>query len=48
MHSGCKFCAVKTSSTPPPADPFEPLKTAGESHYSHALLLGRHVSAIST
>ncbi len=27
-HSGCKFCAVKTSSTPPPADPFEPLKTA--------------------
>ena len=32
IHSGCKFCAVKTSSTPPPADPFEPLKTAGESH----------------
>lgn len=26
--SGCKFCAVKTSQAPPPADPFEPLKTA--------------------
>eukprot|EP01035_Chromulina_nebulosa_P017913 gene17913-23533_t len=25
---GCKFCAVKTSSKPPPADPFEPFKTA--------------------
>ena len=25
---GCKFCAVKTSSKPPPPDPFEPFKTA--------------------
>jgi lipoic acid synthetase len=25
---GCKFCAVKTSSKPAPADPFEPMKTA--------------------
>jgi len=25
---GCRFCAVKTSSTPPPPDPFEPFKTA--------------------
>jgi lipoyl synthase len=25
---GCKFCAVKTDSKPPPADPFEPFKTA--------------------
>ena len=25
---GCRFCAVKTSSKPPPADPFEPFKTA--------------------
>lgn len=25
---GCKFCAVKTSSKPSPADPFEPFKTA--------------------
>lgn len=25
---GCKFCAVKTSSKPPPPDPLEPFKTA--------------------
>lgn len=25
---GCKFCAIKTSSKPPPPDPFEPFKTA--------------------
>lgn len=25
---GCKFCAVKTATAPPPADPFEPFKTA--------------------
>jgi lipoic acid synthetase len=25
---GCKFCAVKTDSTPPPPDSFEPFKTA--------------------
>ena len=25
---GCRFCAVKTSSTPAPPDPFEPFKTA--------------------
>jgi lipoic acid synthetase len=25
---GCKFCAVKTAAKPPPADPFEPFKTA--------------------
>lgn len=25
---GCKFCAVKTSSAPPPPDSFEPFKTA--------------------
>jgi lipoyl synthase len=25
---GCKFCAVKTAQAPPPADPFEPFKTA--------------------
>lgn len=25
---GCMFCAVNTSSTPPPPDPFEPFKTA--------------------
>ena len=25
---GCKFCAVKTASKPPPADVFEPFKTA--------------------
>ena len=25
---GCKFCAVKTSQTPPPPDPFEPFHTA--------------------
>lgn len=25
---GCRFCAVKTDSKPPPADPFEPFKTA--------------------
>jgi lipoyl synthase len=25
---GCKFCAVKTSAKPSPADPFEPFKTA--------------------
>eukprot|EP00922_Rhytidocystis_sp_ex-Travisia-forbesii_P034997 GHVS01051975.1.p1 GENE.GHVS01051975.1~~GHVS01051975.1.p1 ORF type:complete len:499 (+),score=73.54 GHVS01051975.1:112-1608(+) len=25
---GCKFCAIKTSSKPPPADPDEPLNTA--------------------
>lgn len=25
---GCKFCAVKTASKPPPPDPFEPFKTA--------------------
>ena len=25
---GCKFCAVKTATKPPPADPFEPFKTA--------------------
>ena len=25
---GCKFCAVKTDSKPPPPDPFEPFKTA--------------------
>ena len=25
---GCRFCAVKTSNKPPPADPFEPFKTA--------------------
>lgn len=25
---GCRFCAVKTSSKPPPPDPFEPFKTA--------------------
>ena len=25
---GCRFCAVKTSSTPPLPDPFEPFKTA--------------------
>lgn len=25
---GCRFCAVKTASKPPPADPFEPFKTA--------------------
>jgi lipoic acid synthetase len=25
---GCKFCAVKTAAAPPPADPFEPFKTA--------------------
>jgi lipoic acid synthetase len=25
---GCRFCAVKTSNTPPPPDPFEPFKTA--------------------
>lgn len=25
---GCRFCNIKTSATPPPADPFEPFKTA--------------------
>lgn len=25
---GCRFCAIKTSSKPPPPDPFEPFKTA--------------------
>lgn len=25
---GCKFCAVKTATKPPPPDPFEPFKTA--------------------
>lgn len=25
---GCKFCAVKTSQTPPEPDPFEPFHTA--------------------
>lgn len=25
---GCRFCAIKTSNKPPPADPFEPFKTA--------------------
>lgn len=25
---GCRFCAVKTGSKPPPPDPFEPFKTA--------------------
>jgi lipoic acid synthetase len=25
---GCRFCAVKTDSKPPPPDPFEPFKTA--------------------
>ena len=25
---GCRFCAVKTSSTPAPPDAFEPFKTA--------------------
>ena len=25
---GCKFCAVNTSQTPPPPDPFEPFHTA--------------------
>jgi lipoic acid synthetase len=25
---GCRFCAVKTGARPPPADPFEPFKTA--------------------
>ena len=27
-YRGCKFCAVKTAAKPPPADPFEPFKTA--------------------